>query len=397
MDRESPCGGGACTPGGSCSAKQRRCDTASGVPQVCSTQGEWENQPSCRTDQVCAGGECLCRAAFTTCGDQCVTLETDGKHCGRCGHDCLGGECIGGTCQPYEIVESGASSLAVDSTHVYWLDQLENVGNLRRVSKRGGAVETLASDLGYPGDVVVSDGQVYWGTSSSNPRGDIVIPGIFQAGLDGSGRKRFADAPNSVAGLSVANGMLFWGQWNDDGSCGFFNKALRSDATPAQLATDGSGGFTVVGDCLFYLAATSSGAVSLRKQCGNEAPVARFNTTKRISLSPRGAADAESLYFGSDEVGLMRLPLSGDGNPTKLADGREVNHAVVEDGRVYYVDGETGAHSCTNNWALYGIATSIGSAPVLVLPAPLDCPGNLTVDDLAIYYTTSLGIFLIAK
>jgi hypothetical protein len=93
----------------------------------------------------------------------------------------------------------------------------------------------------------------------------------------------------------------------------------------------------------------------------------------------------------------MRLPLSGDGNPTALADGREVKWAVVDDGRVYYVDGETGPYSCTKNWALYGIATSIGSAPMLVLPAPLDCPGHLTVDDLAIYYTTSLSIFVIAK
>jgi hypothetical protein len=47
---------------------------------------------------------------------------SDGKNCGACGHDCLGGPCNGAKCQPITIVPGQAtlSSLAVTSKSIFW-------------------------------------------------------------------------------------------------------------------------------------------------------------------------------------------------------------------------------------------------------------------------------------
>jgi hypothetical protein len=59
------------------------------------------NQPtSCAPGFDCAGGTCVCNGPKTACSAGCVDLQADPKNCGACGHDCLGGSCVGGTCQP---------------------------------------------------------------------------------------------------------------------------------------------------------------------------------------------------------------------------------------------------------------------------------------------------------
>src|SRR5690349_7067990 len=33
----------------------------------------------------------------------CTNVATNPKHCGACFHDCLGGQCVGGACQPIQL------------------------------------------------------------------------------------------------------------------------------------------------------------------------------------------------------------------------------------------------------------------------------------------------------
>ncbi|MFH1434446.1 MAG: hypothetical protein ABIJ56_01900 [Pseudomonadota bacterium] len=56
--------------------------------------------------------ETVCPGA-TYCDEECVDLDTDARHCGRCGHACLPEEsCEGGSCitaeTPPDVPEEGA-------------------------------------------------------------------------------------------------------------------------------------------------------------------------------------------------------------------------------------------------------------------------------------------------
>ncbi len=53
-----------------------------------------------------------CRLGFALCGSTCVAIGNDPKHCGGCGHDCLGAECLGGECEP-ELVAPDSRGGAV--------------------------------------------------------------------------------------------------------------------------------------------------------------------------------------------------------------------------------------------------------------------------------------------
>jgi len=51
-------------------------------------------------------------------------LQSDAKHCGSCGHDCMGGECKAGACQPVLLAGSEGAlplQIAVIKDEVFWI------------------------------------------------------------------------------------------------------------------------------------------------------------------------------------------------------------------------------------------------------------------------------------
>lgn len=56
---------------------------------------------ACASGEVCAGGTCAasCQAGLSLCGEDCINLATHRNHCGFCGHQCASGEvCTQGFC-----------------------------------------------------------------------------------------------------------------------------------------------------------------------------------------------------------------------------------------------------------------------------------------------------------
>lgn len=111
-----------CTPG----AKQ--CSpTAPNTPQLCQTNGTWLSQTACGNGNTCVDGSCVCVAPKAVCNGVCVDTQSDGNHCGSCGHSCQGGTCSVGLCQPV-VVESGINAgnigalnlIGIDSTKLYY-------------------------------------------------------------------------------------------------------------------------------------------------------------------------------------------------------------------------------------------------------------------------------------
>lgn len=396
-------GGDSCEGVTCCVPKKRRCDAASGVPQLCSDQGEWENQQTCRADQVCSGGTCLCRAEFTTCGDACVVLDSDPKHCGSCNHDCLGGDCSGGKCEPHEIASGQVlpHALVVDETHVYWIDRADGVGSIRRVSKAGGNVQTLATDEGNSGALAVADGQLYWGTTNTNEHGPVTSPSINQSNADGTNRTAFAAAPSDVDDIELSADVLFWDQHPAGGPVSFFSKALGSGATDPMLVLtdeDALGNFAVVGDCFFYL--THANGYAVNESCNRQAPVNRFASSDGAVTLSKNTADSTNIYLGADGRGLMRLPILGSAPAVNIVPGRRIRDLILDGDQIYYIEGDNeGAPACTNNWGTYRVTATSGATPVTLIPEPQDCPGYLAMDAKAIYWinSDSGSIALLAK
>jgi hypothetical protein len=63
-----------------------------------------------------------CDATQIACGEVCVDLKADGKNCGKCGHDCLGGQCDLGICQPVTLVPADGylNDLIPIGDYLFW-------------------------------------------------------------------------------------------------------------------------------------------------------------------------------------------------------------------------------------------------------------------------------------
>jgi hypothetical protein len=116
---------------------------------------------------ACIDGECRisCNSTFPTrctASNACVDLASDGKNCGACGRDCLGGTCTSGQCRPMLIArylgQPATISLGADAVYV----TIDN-GYVGRAKKDGSDSATLArpgfASSAYYGASVIEDGE----------------------------------------------------------------------------------------------------------------------------------------------------------------------------------------------------------------------------------------------
>jgi hypothetical protein len=109
--------------------------------------------------------------------------QSDANNCGACGHSCLGGACSAGKCAPVLLASAqgdsasgvpwypyttdsgdpleGPDRIAIDDTHVYWLNLR---GEVMRVPISGGTVERVASTKPNPAWLEMDDQFVYFST-----------------------------------------------------------------------------------------------------------------------------------------------------------------------------------------------------------------------------------------
>ena len=91
----------------------------------------------------------------------CVDLMSDGKNCGTCGHDCLGGACAAGQCQPVMIAQyfGYPEIIYVGAPAVYATTDQGYVG---RASKDGSDLKPIAmpgfASSAFGGTLLAEDG-----------------------------------------------------------------------------------------------------------------------------------------------------------------------------------------------------------------------------------------------
>ena len=151
----------------------------------------------------------------SVCGD----LTMSKQNCGRCGHDCLGGDCNAGQCQPTTLLNAQGAprDLAFDDTYVYVANYGD--GTIQRIAKDGsmtGAATPVSAWSSLSG-VAVDNGKLFWvaydavGTGLIPDGGDNndSYGGLWSCTLPACTDKKLIDKPNNANKIVAAGGYIY--------------------------------------------------------------------------------------------------------------------------------------------------------------------------------------------
>jgi len=318
-----------------------------------------------------------------------ANLQIDAKNCGRCNHDCLGGLCTTGKCDPFTLAAGlgSPSGIAVGPTDVYFTTY--GTGTVQSVKKTGGLVATLAPAETRARGVAVLGNTLYWanGDYSFDDAGS--NGGIWQCTLPAcSAKKLFAIGGYDTAYPVVRGGFVYFGAGEDQTvnrvpAAGGANSIITTTNSPFGIAADDvhvyftSGqtnvfrapldggtaeavgalnssqiGFVAVDDLRMYWAYTDVDGIGQVLSVAKAAPGGGTTSygTATDNVRPVGVAvDAENLYWSTSGTGPANAP--------------------VGDGKIF---------SCKKE--------GCGGAPPVVLATGNVFAGQMTVDDVAIYW-----------
>jgi hypothetical protein len=212
-------------------------------------------------------------------------------------------------------------AIAVNDTHVYWLDQgtQHGAGQLARRPKVGGPIETLATALLGPWPLALDGGHAYWGDA----HGTGALP------LDGGPISRLSYAASYV-GMALDDTYAYWGNGL---SVGRFLKSGGGDEMLAQLTLD-----PTTGDFIVWCAAVDTSNVYVTVYIGpvfgipktGGAPVQLAPTARYRCLT----VDQDYVYAAGDD-GVRRIRKDGSGVDVIGSSGTEI---VADESNVFWGD-----------------------------------------------------------
>jgi Stigma-specific protein, Stig1 len=276
-----------------------------------------------------------CDHGYTPCGGACVQVDSDARHCGACGHDCLGAACNAGLCVPQEVVDpiEDPIALAVDETHVYWTTA---AGSVQRAPKAGGAIETIAAGQKAPDLIAVDGKRAFWlnqGDGTVVRRkvdGNGPIKVVFDGGVAGSLRGITLDDKNVYFNRVLVDGDIRRAGKGDDDVAVML---IGSQPEPSALG--------LVGDNVLW-----SGFIKPKDMRDTGGGYIRY-------MPRQGAADSVTLVEGEGEItaltstgdtavwfdstaGAIRARHLSAAQTTTLADKQDVQGLAADSARVFW-------------------------------------------------------------
>jgi hypothetical protein len=213
-------------------------------------------------------------------------------------------------------------AVAVNDTHVYWLDQGAQLGEgkLARRPTAGGPVETLATGIAGPWPLALDGGHAYWGYDM----GTAALP------LSGGPISHLSDA-HSYVGMALDDTYVYWG---NDHSVGRFLESGGGDEVLAQLTPD-----PTTGDFVVWCAAADTSNVYVTVYIG---PVFGIPKTggAPVQLAPTApyrclTVDQDYVYAAADD-GVRRIRKDGGGADVIGLSGTEI---VADESNVFWGNG----------------------------------------------------------
>ncbi len=333
-----------------------------------------------------------------------VDFKTNKANCGRCGHDCLGGDCQASTCQPFSLADNQGRpvALAVDDKYVFWNDQRDLV--VRRVDKYGNNVTPLAAGLNDLQGIAADGEYVYWGIE------DFPSPG----GVWRKPRTAAVDEPaqqiaqaDHVWDVKLFKGRLYFTAWNEqtvrsidlDGGA---PKLIAQNITQVR--------HVAVDDSFAYYTSYQSNVYQVPLDGGDaEVPIGPQDYGVDIATDgvrvawgdshPNGTGDLH-LWAATLNAGLSVVTASGPVVPPP-SHVRDAVAVAIDQDRIYFTF--VGAGDGAANGYL-GCCPKSGCEPTgpVFLAKAINQPTAIVLDESAVYYATyevpgSAKIWKVAK
>ncbi|HEY8074851.1 MAG TPA: hypothetical protein VIF62_12095 [Labilithrix sp.] len=309
-------------------------------------------------------------------GGACTDLMSDGKNCGTCGHDCLGGTCMMGKCQPVALKMGGnPRTIRLDATHLYWSDA--NGSRVSQMDKNGANVIDLVVGAAggkndFPFGLAVDGTTVYWGSADGF---------VLRCKIGGC-----ANTPQVVAtttsffDVAQANGKLFWIE--STGPDKIFSAPVAQNGGPGALVASNTEWNRVAADAT-NLYVTSDDKTVHRVDPGTKvATIVSTGNLKAFAV----AVDDTNVYWsdGDDPASIDFAPKTAtNAAPTPIAATQHNPLAIAVDAaHLYWANAFVGLGGGTGS---INMCAFTACAPV-TLADNRRSPLSIAVDDQAIYW-----------
>ena len=300
-------------------------------------------------------------------------LQSDGKNCGICAHDCFGAACSAGLCVPTTIAsgQGSAVALTLDDTHVYWTDELG--GAVMTALKSGGMLAVIAAGQTSPHRIATYGSALFW--SNATP-GQL---GTWRASTTGSGKAQITNDPTPRGIAADATGIFWVVQANPQ-------------ATLLHAKIDGSSVSILTSQPAFaeeialdaahvYMTGPTAGVVTVVNKNGTGL------TSLVTSGKPLGlAVDATHVYWTDADAGTIARVDKASGSIEVLATGQARPTRIAVDADSVYWTNE-GDQACV---AVTGsvMKQAKSGGPAMVVAEKQRCARGIAVDGQYAYWTS---------
>jgi hypothetical protein len=319
----------------------------------------------------------------------------DARHCGRCGHSCLGGTCELGVCQPVTLATSQfiGREIAVDATHVYWgrgtSAQTTNSVQSIRIDGTGPIGPIASGETGI--GLTVAGGRLFW-TNAGSLR-SCAAPACT------GGPTNYATSTGTTAGgvlVASSASRIYFAQGSPYGSMtgGFWGVALAGGAAQ-RVASAPVNPQRVTGDATnVYWVNSSTYTNDLQNPDGQvlKMPLAGGTIVPLVQglrgdLSGIAVGPAAVYFSGITTIAsaylnrIYRLPLpNGIGTAAPPVFAAVGPNGLIADASYVYFTSDTAVHRCPHSGCM---------TPPEVIAAGQDRATALAQDAVSIYWVTN--------
>jgi hypothetical protein len=312
---------------------------------------------------ICSKGQCStqCVSPFADCdgvgSNGCETnLLSDATNCGACGRACASlGACVDGAC-PIETYTTGTdyAALAVDDTHVYFVDQGSD-GGIDEIPIGDTTITSIATDNAATA-LVLDSNRIAWLHVNTSLESQL---------LGGNTPDTIAVALSGVQTIAAANGYVYFATVNTVG------RVATDGSSPAVTITSASAAQSLAVDASEVYYADNVGDIWHAPITQQNASSLLFGADSAIAI----AADASTLYWITTGGLVMSQPKSQQAPATELSSNESINSNLVTDGTtLYWADGGGAGNTNIRRMSVTGggskiIASKQGSVRVVAVDA----------------------------